>query len=55
MPYFPIDVQFTRKLVSGSLGAAGYAIREMIHRGACMREFYAPFMDVSPGMVGIED
>ena len=32
-----------------------YAFSEMIDHMALLREFYAPFSRISPGMVGMED
>ena len=47
--------KFTRKLVKSSLGGEAYAFSEMIDHMALLREFYAPFSRISPGMVGMED
>ena len=47
--------KFTRKLVKSSLGGEVYAFSEMIDHVALLREFYAPFSHISPGMVGMED
>ena len=32
-----------------------YAFSEMVDHMSLIREFYAPFVDISPGMVGLED
>ena len=47
--------KFTRKLVKSSLWGGVYAFSEMIDHMALLREFYAPFSRISPGMVGMED
>ena len=47
--------KFTRKLVESSLGGEVYAFSEMIDHMALLREFYAPFSRMSPGLVGTED
>ena len=47
--------KFTRKLVKSSLGGEVYASSEMIDHMALLREFYAPFSHISPGLVGMED
>ena len=36
-------------------GGEGYAFSEMIDHMALLREFYAPFSRMSPGLVGMED
>ena len=47
--------KFTRKLVKSSLGGEVYAFSEMVDHMALIREFYTPFVGLSPGMVGLED
>ena len=47
--------KFTRKLVRSSLGGEAYAFSEMVDHMALIREFYTPFVGLSPGMVGLED
>ena len=47
--------KFTRKLVKSSLGGEVYAFSEMVDHMSLIREFYAPFVDIPPGMVGLED
>ena len=42
-------------LVKSILGGEVYASGEMIDHVALLREFYAPFLDASPGMVGLGD
>ena len=46
--------QYTRELVNGSLGGGAYAPSEMVNRATLLREFYAPFAYLSPGMRGLE-
>ena len=46
---------FTRKLVESSQGGEVYAFSEMIDHMALLREFYAPFSLMPPGLVGMED
>ena len=47
--------KFTRKLVKSSLVGEVCAFSEMMEHMALLREFYAPFAGVSPGMVGRKD
>ena len=47
--------KFTRTLVKSSLGGEVYAFSEMVDHMALLREFYARFSRISPGMVGLED
>ena len=47
--------KFARKLVEGSLGGDVYALREMLDHTSMLREFYALFSDMSPGMMGFGD
>ena len=47
--------KFTRKLVKSSLGGEVYAFSEMVDHMALIREFYAPCVELPPGMVGLED
>ena len=47
--------KITRKLVKSSLGGEVYAFSEMIDHMALIRDFFAPFVGLSPGMVGMED
>ena len=47
--------KFTHKLAKGSLGGEVFAFSEMIGHMALLREFYAPFPRISPGMVSMED
>ena len=47
--------KFTRKLVKSSLGGEVYAFSETIDHVALLREFYAPFSRLSPGLVGMGD
>ena len=47
--------KFTRRLVKGSPGGEVYASSEMSGHMALLREFYAPFSRMSPGLVGMED
>ena len=44
---------FTRTLVGNSLGAEVYASSEVIDHVALLRENYAPFLNMSPGMIGL--
>ena len=46
--------KFTRRLVKSSLGGRVYALSEMVGDITLLREFYPPFLDISPGMVGME-
>ena len=46
--------RFTRKLVESSLGGRVYASGEMVGHVALLRESFAPLLDISPGMVGME-
>ena len=45
----------TRKLVKSSLGGKVYARREMLDHGSLSLEFFAPFVDFSPGISGRGD
>ena len=48
--------KFPRKMGESSLGGGEvYAFSEMIDSKALLREFYAPFSRMSPGLVGMED
>ena len=47
--------KFTRKLVKSSLGGEVYAFSEILDHMALNRKFCAPFADLFPGMVGLED
>ena len=51
----PWASKFTRKLVKSSLGGEVYAFSEMLDHVALLREIYAPFSHISPGLVGMED
>ena len=41
--------------MKSSLGGGEYAFREVLSRAALLRESCAPFVDLLPGMVGLED
>ena len=47
--------KFTRKLVKNSLGGEAYAFSETFEHMSMLREFYAHFIDLPPGMGGLED
>ena len=47
--------KFTRKLVKGSLGGEAYAVGGVTGHMATLREFFAPFADVPPGVAGSGD
>ena len=47
--------KFTRKLVKRSLGGEVFAFGEMVDHMALIRESYAPFVGLTPGMAGLED
>ena len=46
---------FTKKLVTSSLGGEACAFTSMVDRMALLCEFFAPFVNLSPGMEGMED
>ena len=52
---FRMSPKFARELVKSSLVREGYALRGMMEHAAFLREFYAPFVDSSPGIAGLED
>ena len=47
--------KFVWKSARSSLGGEASAFREMVARASLLREFYEPFVDMSPGIVGVED
>ena len=49
------SLKFTRKLGERISGGEDYALSEMMGRVALSRAFYAPFVDLSPGMVSLDD
>ena len=42
-------------LAESSLGGEVYATSEMVANMPLLRDFYGPFVDVSPGMLGLEE
>ena len=49
------SLKFTRKLVERISGGEDHALSEMIGRVALLRAFCSPFVDLSPGMVSLDD
>ena len=47
--------KFTRKMAKSSLGGEVYAFSEMLDHMALLKEFYAPFVDASPDLLGFVD
>ena len=47
--------KLTRRLDESSLGGEVYAFSEMIDHVSMLREFYGHFIDLTPGVVGMED
>ena len=47
--------KFTRKSVESSLGGVVHALGEMADHISSMRDIYAPFQGLNPGMMGLED
>ena len=56
-PFHPLQwtSKFTRDLAKSSPGGEVYTLGGMADRVAQLREFYAPLVGMSPGMVGLED
>ena len=47
--------KFTRKLAKSSQGREVYALSEMVGHKSLLREFFGPFVETSPCLVGLED
>ena len=43
-----------RKLAKGGAGGAAYESSEMVDHVALLRESFAPYADLTPGIVGLE-
>ena len=47
--------EFARKLAKSSLGGEVFAFSEMLEHVSHLRQFYEPFFELSPSMIGFKD
>ena len=53
LPHYPVGAQVHPQVGKGQPGGAAYAFSEMEHHMSMLREWYAHFADLSPGMAGL--